>query len=402
MPPTLDPETKELLNEVKTQLGEQSKVKAAVQQLEEQMKGVPATIDNKVKAMRSVAYDGNGRYRGLFDDEDQGRSFGLMAVSKVLGTSWAADALKSEYPDVHKDFTSTDADALIPEGHSNVIIDLIEQYGVFERNAMTYPMGEATVPYPKKTSRTSAVPMGEGTSVAQTKPTMVKKQLTARKWGTYTEVPTEVTEDTVGAIAELMAADMAEGHALAIDEAGFLGDGTATYNQITGVTNALITEAIVTGSGTTWGDLTMLDHEQAVGTCRQSAFVGAGDSGPAWYCSLQYFWNVMVPLTLSVGGVTAAEVGGRRLPVFLGFPVNFTQVLPSATAVDTIGAVFGNLRKGSVFGDRRQLTFKQSEHFKFDEDVLAMLTTRRYDIQVHGAGIGTDPEVLSAVATAAA
>lgn len=166
--------------------------------------------------------------------------------------------------------------------------------------------------------------------------------------------------------------------------------------------NALIAEAIITGSGTAWSDLTMLDHELAVGTCRQSAFTGNGDNGPKWYTSLQYFWQVLVPLTLGVGGVTAAEVGGRRLPVFLGFPVEFTQVLPSASAADTIGAVFGNLRKGAVFGDRRQLTFKQSDQFKFDEDVLAMLTTRRYDIQVHGAGVGTDPEVLTAVKTGAA
>ena len=55
----------------------------------------------------------------------------------------------------------------------------------------------------------------------------------------------------------------------------------------------------------------------------------------------------------------------------------------------------------AVSGDRRQFTFKRSEDFKFDEDVMAMLSTRRYDIEVHGAGTGNVPEELSAVKTAA-
>ena len=399
MPQTLDSETKTLLQEIKASLTEQSKVKAAVHQLEEQMKGVPATIDNKLKAVRSMTFDGTSRYRGLFDSPDQARSFGLLAVASVVKSSWAIEALKSEFPDTHKDFTSGDADAMIPEDTAAVLVDLIEQNGVFERNALSYPMPSDRTAYPKKTGRTAAVPMGEGAAVAETKPTILKKFLTARKWGVYTEIPTEVEDDMIGSLAELIAADMAEAHATAIDQAGFLGDGTATFNQITGVNNALIANAIITGSGNTWAALTLEDFEQVVGTVTQKTFAGAGDSGPRWFASLQLFWGVMVPLTLSVGGVTAAEVGGRRLPVFLGFPVEFTQTMPTVSAADTTAAIFGNLRQGAVFGDRRKFMVKESRDFKFDEDVLAMLSTRRYDIQVHGAGNGIDPEVLAALAT---
>ena len=109
----------------------------------------------------------------------------------------------------------------------------------------------------------------------------------------------------------------------------------------------------------------------------------------------------MVPLTLAAGGVTAGEIAGRRQLLFLGYPVEIAQVMPSASAAAQVSAVFGNLRKGAVFGDRRQFTFKRSENFKFDEDVMAMLSIRRYDIEVHGAGTGSTREVLSAVKTAA-
>ena len=79
-----------------------------------------------------------------------------------MKSSWAIEALKSEFPDTHKDFASTDADAMIPEDTAAVLVDLIEQNGVFERNALSYPMPSDRTAYPKKTGRTAAVPMGQG------------------------------------------------------------------------------------------------------------------------------------------------------------------------------------------------------------------------------------------------
>jgi len=43
-----------------------------------------------------------------------------------------------------------------------------------------------------------------------------------------------------------------------------------------------------------------------------------------------------------------------------------------------------------------------SDHFKFSSDVTAIMSTRRFDIQVIGAGAGTTPEVLAGLQTAAA
>ncbi len=131
----LDSETKQLLGEVKAALADQSKLNAAVQQLESQMLGLPKTIENRIKAIKSVAFDPrNGRYRGLFGSEDQARSFGLFVMAKAASMTWAADAIKSEFPDTAKAFTSTNAGNLIPEEFKGNIVSMIESYGVFERS----------------------------------------------------------------------------------------------------------------------------------------------------------------------------------------------------------------------------------------------------------------------------
>lgn len=395
----MDPETKQLLTEVKSTLAEHTKTKAAVEQLEQQMKGIPQTIENKMKKVRSLAWDRNGRYRGIFPGEDQARSFGLFILNKGAGMGWAGDALKSEFPDVVKAFGTSDAGNLVPEEYSGTIVNLMETYGVFERNALRVPMSTDIQRYSKKTGRMSAVPMAEGNSISETKPTLANKALTARKWGSFVSFPTEVSDDAVAAIGEMIAMDMAEAFALAVDEAGFLGDGTSTYNNISGVIEALISEAIIAGSGDAgdkWSGLVEDDFLKMIAAVTQRTFQG---NNAKFFCSAQFYWLVMVPLILAKGGVTAGEMEGRRQFQAFGFPVEITQVLPSTPGDEQIPCVFGNLRAGATLGDRRQLTVKQSEHFMFDDDAIAVLGTRRFDIQVDGAGTGSTVEVLAALQT---
>ncbi|MEX0886060.1 MAG: phage major capsid protein [Phycisphaeraceae bacterium] len=397
---TLDAETKQMLAELKGALGDAEKMKSAIEQLETQMKNVPSTIDERLKKVRSIAWDPNGRYRGVFNNEDQARGFGLFMVSRCHGKGWAGEALKSEFPEVVRAFESDDAGNLVPEEYTGRIVDLIEQHGVFERNALKVPMSSEIQKYAKRTARMAAAPMDEGASLSLTKPTLSNRSLQARKWGAFVAFSSEVSEDAVAAVGELLAMDMAEAFALAVDQAGFLGDGSGTYNSISGVIDSLISEAIVTPTDATeWDDFTKDHFLEVISKVAQRTFAG---NNAKFFCSSQFYWTVMAPLVLAAGGVTAAEMEGRRQLMFLGFPVELTQVLPGASSDDEVCAIFGNLRAGATFGDRRRLNVKQSEHFMFDEDMIAMLGTRRFDINIDGAGVAGDPgtvEVLAALKT---
>ena len=110
----LDQETRELLTEVKSTLAETNKVRAAVQQLEEQMKGVPSTIENKLAAMRRMVFDDRGNYRGVaFGCEEEARGFGLFVLAKTAGDQRALGALKAEFKDVFQRAFGDAADALL-------------------------------------------------------------------------------------------------------------------------------------------------------------------------------------------------------------------------------------------------------------------------------------------------
>ncbi len=391
---------KSALSKVEERVGEHEvkDLVDAVEELETSFKEQTETIEKKLERMQRATTDHRGRHRSrFFETADQARGFGLFTVGHATGSKALQEAFKSDFDDITVDtkaFTSTNADALLPEPLSPAIVDLLEDYGVAEVNMRREPMTSDSRPYTKKTARGGAQPMTEGTAVAETKPTLARKTLTARKWGAYTEVPSEVTDDSIMSVAEMIADDMATEHAFALDQATFLGDGTGTYNNITGVLNALGAAAIFAGSGNNWGALTLGDHEKAAGALRTKAYINA-----KWYCSHQYYWNVMVRLMLEAGGVTAGEIEGRRRPLFMGYPVEFTQVMPNATGATQIGAMFGNLRQGATFGDRRQFQFKASEHYKFGEDSIALLSTRRYDVQIDGGGDASNVEVLSAVQT---
>ena len=83
---------------------------------------------------------------------------------------------------------------------------------------------------------------------------------------------------------------------------------------------------------------------------------------------------------------------GQR-PTLLGYPVNFVNVLPGASA-STPGdllAVFGDLRLGCYFGDRRALNFKTLNELYAENDQIGVVATERIDIKV------ANPEVLAKI-----
>ncbi|MEM7626569.1 MAG: phage major capsid protein [Planctomycetota bacterium] len=379
----------------------------AVKKLETQYEELARNKSAMVAIKGAEAIGTGGRYRGVFDTVDDARAFGLGVMSRT-GTpdqrARAAEVIGTDHAEFRDawgitqraPFTTTEADAAIPEGFNNTLVRLVEDAGVFERYALAYPMGESKVPFPKRTGGLEAKPVAEASSTEEQSVTLAKKQLDADKWGVHTFYSREAEEDSAIGIAELNATEMALGFAVAVDKAGFTGDGTATFSGITGLTNAIGAGGTVVGSANNWGGITEADINKLISTLPD--YPGAQ---PMFHTTREFFWQVMEPIMAATGGRTLSEAQGRVQLQYKGIPVVLNRYMPRATAADTMPLVYGDLRQAATVGTRRRMEVRRSEHFRFLEDLIALQALRRFDILVHSVGDADDPEAVVGLKTAA-
>jgi HK97 family phage major capsid protein len=379
----------------------------AILQLEAQFNAIEASIDQKVAKARRTAWDAHGNYRGLFASEDQARAFGLMVLAVCGQHAKAATMLKGDYPDLHARAMASNPDAvggaLIPPEFAARIVRLVEEYGVFERHAMRMPMSTDSVTFIKQTGEVSVYLVGENSAGGTSEPGFSNIALAAKEWGTLTYYPRTLDEDAAASLGELLARSIAHAFALRLDQVGFNGDGTSSSFGILGLRPKLAAingvddgGGLVLGSGNEYGELQLADHVKVIGTLPQYAAAQA-----RWYVSRAYFFNVMVKLMLSAGGVTAGEVQGRRALLFNGDPVEITQVMPSVQANSQICALYGDLSAAATIGDRRQMRIEQSREYKFAERQVTVLGTRRIAVNCHDLGTATEAGPVVGLITAA-
>ncbi|MEM8781900.1 MAG: phage major capsid protein [Planctomycetota bacterium] len=379
----------------------------AVKKLETDFEAMAKDKQRLVAVKGLQAFGDGGRYRGVFAHEDDARAFGLGVMARA-GTDQqrqrALEVLDAEHADARDawgfeqraPFTTTDADPAIPEGFNNTLVRLVEDYGTFEREALPYPMPEAKVRFPKRAGGLEAKPLAEATASDEQNVSLTPNTLDVDKWGVHTFFSREAEEDSAIGIAELNATEMALGFAVAVDKAGYTGDGTATFSGITGVVNALGAGGIVPASGNSWAGITEDDINRLISTLPD--YPGAR---PKFHTTRQFFWQVMEPILAATGGRTMTEAQGRVQLQYKGFDVVINRVMPKASAASQIPLLFGDLRQAAAIGTRRQMEIRRSEHFRFLEDLITLQSLRRFDILVHSAGDADDPEAVVGLQTAA-
>lgn len=300
----------------------------------------------------------------------------------------------------HSTFDNEKGGYVVPDAMENSIIRIVEERGVFRQNCMIYPMSTAQVFFPRRTGGFTYYWGGEGQSLTPSDLTLNQAQLLAKKLYVYTTLSSEVSEDAIAALADLITLEIGLSMSTAEDEAGFNGDGTSAYGGIVGVKNALAAGSVSTA--TTGNDsaltLDLADFEACIGKLPQ--FPGMS---PAWYVNSAVYWASMARLMDAAGGNNIADLGNGPQLQFLGYPVRFAQVLPSTTGTlaSTNIAYFGDLRMAATLGARRGVTIRTDESVLFASDQIAIRATQRLDINVHERGTANVPGPLLALKTAA-
>lgn len=283
--------------------------------------------------------------------------------------------------------------ALVPPEFDPMLIRLIETYGVFRGFTRMKPMGSETSTQPRRTGGVTAYWVGEGKQITASTPTFDNINLVAKKLAAITVMSSEISEDSAINIADELAFEIGYAFALSEDQAAFLGDGGSTYGGITGICPKLKglsgtianIAGLVVATGNLFSEFALADFNAVVGLLPQYA----DTPNAGWYCHRGFYYGTMQRLELAAGGVTAMEVanGDRRpRPLFLGYPVNFTQVMPRTDGNSQIACVLGDLAMGSTMGDRRTRTLFTDPYSLSNYDQIQVRGTERVDINVHDVG----------------
>lgn len=296
---------------------------------------------------------------------------------------------------------NVDGGILVPDEYRAQVLWLTERYGVARKLANVVPMARDYLVQPRKTGIVTMSPIGENATITATANTYDGVALTAKKWGALIQVSSELWDDSAVSIADQYSNTFAEAQAIAEDSAWILGDGSSTYNGCVGLAAGFPSGAYISATGSGWSSMLLSDFLiSAIGVVEY-----VNPARLAFLCSRQFYVQVMLKLS-TIGSASGFIGGGNRMgdvsqgmnigpgagssgpdALFMGFPVYFSQVMPTATAGSEQKAVyFGDFMGASMIGDRRQLSIATSDQRYFDADQYAIRGISRFTTVAHGAG----------------
>ena len=339
-------------------------------------------IPAKAKATRPLV-----AFRGDDAEMDAYRS-GKYILATIYGDSKAKQwCLDHGVQNVMSGSDDLRGGTLVPPEFENAVIALFESYGIIPRYSRNYPMASDTLSVPRQLSDVTAYAVGESDEITASDATFSPVNLVARKFGTLTRVPSELNDDAVISIADMLATSIARAQALRADTAGFLGNGEASNHGVQGLANVLNAGSVVTAAAgqNTMATLTIAVFQEAVG--KLPDFPGIN---PVWFAHKAIWSNVMGRLQLASGGNNKEDLGQGPVTSFLGYPVVFVNVMPKTVGASTKFAYFGDLALSATLGMRRRLSIAADASRYFELDQIAYRSTMRWDFNCHERGTASE------------
>lgn len=389
----------------------------SVEEFERSFAEEKKNLGAQLARMQRSIYGERGRYCGVFASEDSARAAGLMFMG-YFGDTRAREALKSEYPDypgrtLSGEVTSEGGALKTPAEVMNLVLWLVDSFGVFASKVPGMPMGSSKTTWYKDRGEPQVYVVGEQ-QAAETENSLdlVPAHLDPREWYSLYFYPKSLEEDSAVSLADMLARRIAWAFAYWIDKCGFMGDGTSEFKSITGVVPKLRdtgTAGIVTASGVTdFANVTDAHILSVQGLLPQYAdmslpVVGSGPGGnlgasqgaAEFYCHRRFFFGAIARLARATGGFTAEEFAGRRRLAYNGSPVNIVQVMPSAGANGVVPLIYGDIALAAMRGVRRQLTIEENRDVRWLQRQVAVMGTMRHDIVVQNVGDADTVEAMT-------
>lgn len=298
---------------------------------------------------------------------------------KNAGLSRQLETLKNDLSSVKP----SDGGFLIPEILRAELLRVALESSIVRSRARVIPMDSLTVPFPMvdSTSNVSSVYGGvtgfwteEGATLTESQPRFGRVELRANKLVLYTEVPNELIRDARPSMDAFINDIFPEAIAWFEDVAFFVGGGVGEPLGFLNAPAAIsVTRSTATaGANVEWVDIAAMYARMLPQSLSRAVWVISPDVMPS-----------LLTATLPGGGPIIVSTGSgfpsagpAPVMTMLGSPVIVSE---KARAVGTTGDInfvdFGFY----LLGDRQAMSARQSEDFRFQNDVTAFRVIERLD-----------------------
>jgi HK97 family phage major capsid protein len=276
----------------------------------------------------------------------------------------------------------SDGGYLIPEILRAELLRTALEKAVVRSRARVIPMDSLSVSFPTvdSTSNVSSVFGGvigywteEGATLTSSQPRFGRVKLEAQKLALYTEIPNELIRDAQPALEAFISEIFPEAMAWYEDVAFFAGGGVG---EPLGFLNApaainITRSTTVAGNNVEWVDCVNMYSQMLPQSLDRAVWLISPDVMPSLLTQ-----TIPGGAPLVIGGQQfASGSDGVRMSI-LGRPIVVTE---KARAVGTSGDInfvdFGFY----LIGDRQAMSARQSEEFRFNQDVTAFRVIERLD-----------------------
>ena len=373
--------------------GLEEDTKNTVQELKAQTEVIARQLKMYSKAVLNAQAETVQGNRRFWPTDEHAKQFGELflkaASQKALGEG-----------------TNVGGGYLVPTELMSIIIERLGQFGKYRRNTTIVTMGSDRLVVPKVDADLTVYAPGEGKEITESDMEFGQVGLTAKKWACLTKVSSELEEDSVIALGEILGLSIARSLAKKEDEVGFMGDGTETYFGMTGIIGSLrgvdatigSIKGLIVAAGNAYSEITLANFREVVGILPEDC-----DETAKWFMSKKFYYNVVYPLAETAGVANIFEIlSDRKSKYLLGYEVEFVHAMPSVEANSQICVILGDLQLGSFLGERRQLSIARSTDVYFANDQIGFRGTERIDICAFGVGDTTEAGPIVGLITAAA
>ncbi|NBW11018.1 MAG: phage major capsid protein [Caulobacteraceae bacterium] len=332
---------------------------------------------------------GTDQRTGLQEAHRVGRWLAALMYGHQQSIDWCRDNFGDQELRALGTTANSAGGVLVPEEMERAIILLREDRGVARRNVTVMPMASDTIVIPRYQSGLTAYFTGEGSDITTSDPAFDSIRLTLRKLATLTQWSAELNEQAIVSMADMLSAEIAYAFADKEDSCLFLGTGTSTYGGTVGLIQGTLAGSKYTAlaGNTAFSTLDLDDFEAMVGKLPQYAVAGA-----KWYISRAGWASSMLRLAAAAGGNTVTNIQGSYGAQFLGFPVEFVQVMNSTLTAQTSTnglCYLGDLRLAAHMGVGGGVRIDVDNSRYFEKDLLAIRGVERIDINYHETGTAT-------------